>query len=239
MHHTDWNRLYTRVPGPAHGSGKLLLFDVDGTLLDGGTMIAEIMEQAFLAAGQEPPTSATVKSIIGLSAPEMIDVLAGTLSRDVRDKILSGYRFRYFDMVEQEETPPVFPGASVALERLFGQGCTLGLTTGKAARSTHYMLDEMGWNKYFQTIQCADDNPSKPSPAMVFRAQLETGNAPEQTILIGDSRYDMRMAQAAGIRAIGVAWGYNPPEELLAEGASEIARDFDHLVELLLPLTVA
>ncbi len=219
----------------APSPGPLVLFDVDGTLLDGGPMTAEIMVQAFRSAGQVPPTRSSVMSLIGMSAPEMVEVLAETLAREVRDKILSGYRFRYFDMIDRGDVPSVFPGAARAVERLFDGGCTLGLVTGKARRSTHCMVDEMEWNGFFRTIQCADDNPSKPDPSMVYRALSETGHRPGQTILIGDSRYDMRMARAAGIRAIGVSWGYTPAEELLAEGAMAIARDFDHLIEMVLP----
>ncbi|MEX3016730.1 HAD-IA family hydrolase [Gymnodinialimonas hymeniacidonis] len=219
-------------------NGSLILFDVDGTLLDAGDLIARTMIEAFLAAGEAPPRTADVRSIIGLSLPEMVAHLADKQSADLQAKILSGYRLRYFDLVEQEETPEVFPGADKALRRLREAGFVLGLTTGKARRSTEFMLSDNNWGQYFHTVQCADDNPSKPDPTMVRRAMMATGRSIGETLLVGDSRYDMRMARAAGIRAVGVNWGYNQGVELLSEGAICVARDFEHLAALLLPEAV-
>lgn len=194
------------------------------------------MVEAFLAAGETPPAADFVQRIIGLSLPEMVYNLGAHLSEDRRQKILAGYRLRYFDLVEQEETPDVFPGAAQALNRLRAAGMVLGITTGKARRSTEFMLRINNWDRYFHTVQCADGNPSKPDPKMIRRAMAETGRTPSETILVGDSRYDMRMAKAAGVRAVGVAWGYNQPVELLTEGAMFIARDFEHLTEALVPM---
>ncbi len=216
-------------------NGSLILFDVDGTLLDAGDMIARTMVEAFLAAGAHPPDTEDVRSIIGLSLPEMVDHLTRGLASDMCDKILSGYRFRYFDLIEQEETPEVFAGADAALRRFREAGCVLGLTTGKARRSTELMLSANNWARHFSTVQCADENPSKPDPTMVHRAMAAVGRSRSETLVIGDSRYDMRMAKAAGVRAVGVGWGYNQGVELLAEGAVFVARDFEHLAELLIP----
>lgn len=212
---------------------SLVLFDVDGTLLDSAPRICQIMAQAFLAAGQRPPRDADVRALIGLSLPEMVSTLAAGLSADAQQKILCGYRFRYFDMVEEMDTLPVYSGAADALHLLSRMGFAMGVATGKARRSTCHLLTEMNWQPYFHTVQCADINPSKPSPAMVYRALLETGRRASETVLVGDSRYDMQMARAAGIRAIGVSWGYTPACDLLREGASVIAEDFDHLTEIL------
>lgn len=224
-----------RTTEPATPTRRLLvLFDIDGTLLDSGATIAETMMQAFLAAGEAPPSPARVRAAIGLSLPEMVDLLAPRIDGDVREKILNGYRLRYFDLVEQDEVLPVFPGAARALEWLASTGFALGVTTGKAGRSTQHMLRETGWAHLFHSVQCADGNPSKPAPDMVLRAQSETGFGPSEAVVVGDSTYDMQMARAAGVRAIGVSWGYSPVAELLAEGATAIARDFEHLVEILI-----
>ena len=174
--------------------GSLILFDVDGTLLDAGDLIVRTMVEAFLAAGEPPPAAVDVRRSIGLSQPEMVNSLAATLPEDRRQKIQAGYRLRYFDMLEQEMTPKVFPGAARALARLRREGMLLGITTGKARRSTQFMLDDNAWNGLFHTVQCADENPSKPDPSMIRRAMAATGRRPDETILVGDSRYDMRMA---------------------------------------------
>lgn len=212
----------------------LVLFDMDGTLLDGAALIADTLGDAFLAAGEAPPDPCAVRATIGLSIPEMVAALAPDVDPDRRCKILNGYKFRYFDLVEDDVTPPVYPGSSRALARLSDAGFALGLATGKARRSVSHVLAAMGWAHRFHTIQCADANPSKPDPAMVQRAMVQTGRRAADTILVGDSRYDMQMARAAGIAAVGVSWGYTDPAILKAEGAQAIARDFDHLAEILI-----
>ena len=218
----------------ASGSRGLVLFDVDGTLHDGASLICETLVEAFLAAGEAPPTEEAVRSVIGLSIVEMTMALAPHLSRDRHDKIINGYRLRYFDLAESDEIPPVYHGASQALARLEEGGFTLGLVTGKARRSLNHVLYAMNWTRHFRTIQCGDTNPSKPSKVMVTRALLETGRSARDTILVGDSRYDMQMARAAGVTPVGVSWGYSSPEVLRAEGAVEIAENFDDLVAILM-----
>lgn len=230
----DWKRRATadnpvaRVPTRR----ALVLFDMDGTLIDGAAFISEIMVQAFLAAGQDAPTPQQVRRTIGMSLPEMIDALAPTLDSDVRAKILNGYRLRYFDEFEAEDMLPEYAGASDVLAELSGRGYAMGIATGRARRSTRHILSTMGWTRHFHTIQCADNNPSKPAPGMVLHAMAETGCRAGDTLMIGDSCYDMQMAQAAGVRAVGVDWGYAPVDVLLAQGATAIARTFDELVEI-------
>lgn len=216
--------------------GLLVLFDVDGTLLDSDIMICTAMAEAFVAAGEAPPEPGTIRRLIGLSGPEMVAALATDLDVDCRAKILSGYRLLFCDALERREESHLFIGAEAALVRLLGAGVTLGLTTGKSADSVGQLVEAMRWRDFFRTIQTADRNPSKPSPVMVQKALLETGFAPERTVLVGDTRYDMKMARAAGIRAIGVSWGYNTVQELRAEGAMGNAGDFRHLTDLLIGL---
>jgi phosphoglycolate phosphatase len=89
---------------------------------------------------------------------------------------------------------------------------------------------------HFTTLQCADTAPSKPDPGMVQNAMRDTGIAPADTVVIGDSIHDMQMTKAAGARAIGVAWGYHPPADLTAAGADLIVEDFAALDEALATL---
>jgi phosphoglycolate phosphatase len=77
----------------------------------------------------------------------------------------------------------------------------------------------------FVTLQTADRHPSKPHPSMLMTAMAEAGALPETTVMIGDTSFDIDMAVAAGVRGIGVAWGYHLPEELIAAGAQAVAMD--------------
>ncbi len=85
----------------------------------------------------------------------------------------------------------------------------------------------------FSTLHTADRHPSKPDPAMLHAAMAHTGASASQTVMIGDTVYDMHMARNAGCRAIGVKWGYHGEAELIEAGAAAIAASMDELERLL------
>jgi phosphoglycolate phosphatase len=101
----------------------------------------------------------------------------------------------------------------------------LGVATGKSRRGVARLFDREGWHSHFVTIQTADDNPSKPHPSMILKAMAETGVAPEHTVMIGDTSFDMEMARSAGVGAVGVAWGYHTAERLRVAGAHVVVAD--------------
>ncbi len=103
------------------------------------------------------------------------------------------------------------------------EGWLLGVATGKSDRGLRLVLEHHGLAHHFVTLQTADRHPSKPHPAMIEAAMAEAGAAPRDTVMIGDTSFDMAMAHHAGVRAIGVAWGYHEPAELFAEGADAVA----------------
>ncbi|MBZ0147776.1 MAG: HAD-IA family hydrolase, partial [Pseudorhodoplanes sp.] len=104
-------------------------------------------------------------------------------------------------------------------------GYPLGIATGKSQRGVRMVLGHHGLIDYFHTIKTADDAPSKPHPGMVMECMREAGVLPGDTVVIGDTTYDIAMAHAAGARAIGVAWGYHPVADLQATGADEVIGD--------------
>jgi phosphoglycolate phosphatase len=127
---------------------------------------------------------------------------------------------------------PLYPGALAALQALRAHDtCLLGVATGKSRRGLDALFDSHALHGTFATEQVADHHPSKPHPSMVLAAMSETGVGPRDTVVIGDTVFDMEMAQAAGVRAIGVGWGYHAPADLGA--ATAIARDFRDLGRLL------
>jgi phosphoglycolate phosphatase len=113
---------------------------------------------------------------------------------------------------------------------LESNGHLLGIATGKSRAGLLEVLDHHGLTPLFVSLQTADRHPSKPNPSMLEEAMRETGSAPAQTLMVGDTSFDMAMARAAGARAIGVGWGYHPPELLEAAGAELILDDFDQLL---------
>jgi phosphoglycolate phosphatase len=115
---------------------------------------------------------------------------------------------------------PLYDGVRGALERLAARAdVRLGIATGKSRRGVDAVLEREGLQRMFATIQTADTHPSKPHPAMVLAAMSETDAAPADTVMIGDTTFDIEMAREAGATAIGVSWGYHPEDALHAAGA--------------------
>jgi phosphoglycolate phosphatase len=120
---------------------------------------------------------------------------------------------------------PLFDGIAELVERLDADGWLLGVATGKSDRGLSLCLSHHGLLKRFVTLQTADRHPSKPHPSMILQAMADAGAVAETTVMIGDTSFDMEMAVNAGTRALGVAWGYHPPEELMDAGAARVAVD--------------
>jgi phosphoglycolate phosphatase len=210
---------------------RLVMFDMDGTLIDTQALIAENAAAAFASVGLPPPTPADVRAIIGLSLPVAIGRLARTEDVDVIEGLVGAYRAHYRASLEHDiDREPLYPGARDALERLKQQPDTiLGVATGKGLSGVVRILGNHGLAGHFVTLQTPDHNPSKPHPGMLLRAIAETGAEPASTIMVGDTTYDMELARAAGCRAIGVSWGYHEASDLIAAGAGALIHDYSEL----------
>jgi phosphoglycolate phosphatase len=128
---------------------------------------------------------------------------------------------------------PLYEGIAHLLGRLKARGWLLGVATGKSDRGLESCLVTHGVFDLFVTLQTADRHPSKPHPSMLHAAMAEAGAAPADTVMIGDTAFDMAMARAAGCRTLGVAWGYHAPEELIEAGAEAVAQTPADLEELI------
>ena len=197
---------------------KLVIFDVDGTLVDSQADILAAMEAAFAGVSLPLPARDTVLSIVGLSLPEAMARLAPKAAPETRAAMVEGYKARYMSLRAEngvEVSSPLYPHVRGVLDQLHAQPETLlGIATGKSRRGLDKLLDGHGLRSLFVTQQCADDHPSKPNPAMLRAALSETGLGARQAVMIGDTSYDMEMARAAGMLAIGVSWGYHEPARL-------------------------
>jgi len=215
---------------------RLVIFDVDGTLIDSQAFILAAMRRAFGAAGLEAPADHATLGIVGLSLPQAMESLLPGLAVPERDSLVQLYKDSFRALREEsggEAHSPFYPGAREALERLNGAGWLLSIATGKARRGLDHMLDSHGLRRLFIGTQTADDAPSKPHPGMVLNCLAATGAAAHRTVVVGDTEYDMAMARAAGSRAVGVAWGYHSRDRLQRGGAEVIVEDFSVLEAVL------
>ncbi len=213
---------------------RLAVFDCDGTLVDGQADVCWAMERAFTRAGLPAPDSQLVRRIVGLSLPVAVRELAPDLAEDQARAVTEYYRSSY--RARREEgllDEPLYDGMAELLANLHRTGWSLAVATGKSDRGLNACLKTHGIADLFVSLQTADRHPSKPHPAMLEAALFEAGAAPHQAVMIGDTSFDMAMARGAGVRAVGVAWGYHAPHELLEHGALSVASTINALAEAL------
>lgn len=210
---------------------KLIVFDCDGTIVDSQAGIVLSMDHAFSSLGLVAPSRAATLSVVGLSLPEAFAALAPDHDRATRAELAERYKSAFRDLKhDPSETEILFPLAKETIAQLaLRDDHLLGIATGKSRRGVDRLFSREGWHESFSTIQTADDHPSKPHPSMLLRAMAETGTTPDLTVMIGDTTYDMEMARAAGVAAIGVAWGYHEVPMLTQAGAHVIIERFEDL----------
>src|ERR1043165_2417249 len=203
---------------------KLVIFDCDGTLVDSQHMICSAMSRAYLAHKLPVPERETLLSIVGLSLTEAFTQLGRGATQFPVASLAEHYKLAFHALREGgAEVEPLYPGAREAVDRLAARDdVVLGIATGKSQRGARLVLGHHGLLERFITIQTADDAPSKPDPGMVLAAMREAGTTPQNTVVVGDTVFDIAMARAAGASAIGVSWGYHARDSLMAAGAPVI-----------------
>ncbi len=203
---------------------RLAIFDCDGTLVDSQAAICRIMEECFDAARLEPPSQGRTRSVVGLSLLEAMQTILPEGEPDLHDLLVGEYRRAAQRLRAQGAlTDALFDGTAQLLADLERAGWLLGIATGNSDHGLAHCLERHCIAAHFVTLQTADRHPSKPHPSMIEAAIAEAGSSPEACMMIGDTRYDMAMAKSAGVRGVGVAWGYHPTEELIEAGADHIA----------------
>lgn len=213
---------------------RLVVFDCDGTLVDGQAAICDTMDAAFAAAGLPKPDRNEVRRMVGLSLPQALRLLAPDASDDQRAAAVEAYKQSYRNLrTTGQLEEPLYDGMADLIERLSADGFMLAVATGKSDRGLHACLDTHGIKHRFISLQTADRHPSKPHPAMLEEALDDAGAKPAQAVMVGDTSFDMEMAVAAGVTPIGVAWGYHEPRELLQTGAVAVAQTMDELEALI------
>lgn len=202
---------------------RLIVFDCDGTLVDSQGNIVAAMTAAFAAEGLTPLPREAVLDIIGLSVDEALAVLAPERDEHTRRRLAQGYKAAFHALRARGEVhEPLYHGVTELLDALERDGWLLGVATGKSDRGLGLCLSHHGIEARFVTLQTADRHPSKPDPSMLALAMAEAGAGVRETVMIGDTSYDMAMGRAAGVRTIGVTWGYHSRDMLIAAGADAV-----------------
>jgi len=190
---------------------RFIVFDWDGTLMDSEAQIVSCLHAAIADLSLAPMTDETVRNVIGLGLREAIDMLVPGRDDAFRSDFVEAYRKHWF----AHEESNLFAGAREVLETIKGYDLKLGIATGKARRGLRRVLAQTGLSDCFDATRCADETPSKPHPQMLLELMAELGVAPQQTIMVGDTEYDMEMATNAGTGKVAVRSGVHSEERLV------------------------
>jgi len=191
---------------------QLLVFDWDGTLVDSEACIIDAMQLASAEAKLPKCNDAQIRDVIGLSLEGAIEALFPEAETSVRGSVADRYREHYFST--STSAVPVFEGVVEILEKLNQENYFLAVATGKSRTGLDRSLNETGLNKYFHTTRCADEAVSKPAPQMLIEIIDFFGLEAVDTLMIGDSEYDLQMANNAGAESIAVSYGVHNAERL-------------------------
>lgn len=202
----------------------LAIFDCDGTLVDSQRRIIAAVEAAWTAQALTPPDEESIRGIVGLALPQAMARLApADADHGLLLALVEGFR-QTFHRLETDPAydEPLYPGVLAALDALQAADVTLGVATGKGRRGLNKTLARHEIGDRFAVLKTADDGPSKPHPQILEDAMVELAATPVTTVMLGDTAFDMAMARAAGAHALGVAWGYHTPEDLVEHGAVQV-----------------
>jgi len=211
---------------------KLAIWDMDGTIIDSRKTIGDCMDAAFVACGLEAPGYARTRTIVGLGLRECCAILAPD---DASEAVISQLTEAYVQAFVARRTSdrpadPLYAGAMESLTRLANDNWLLAIATGKSRRGLQSVFERTPeLAKLFDTIWCADDGPGKPHPFMCLEAMDALGADPHQSLIIGDAVHDISMGKAAGLKTLGVSWGFGETGELEAVGAHEVHHSFETL----------
>lgn len=188
----------------------LIVWDWDGTLADSTGMITNAILKAAEQVGLPTVTPQTAGNIIGLGLRESIEALFGEIPADQAQALATQYKLNYY---AGESHIPLFHGVADTIKALNKRGFKLAVATGKGRRGLNFALEHTQLGNLFHASKTVDECFSKPHPQMLDELMDELAVLPERTLMIGDTNYDLHMAKNAGVSAIGVTYGAQPPDQ--------------------------
>lgn len=208
----------------------LLLFDLDGTLVDSRADLAAATNRMRALHGLPPIDIPTVVSYVGDGLAKLAEralqgapVDPAAAAREIGE-CYGGH--------ETDATLP-YPGVDAGLRALHAAGHRLGLVTNKPARHARRIFDHFGWTPLFAVILAGGDTPAlKPAPDPILEAMRRTGTAPGSTWMVGDHHTDLEAARRAGVSSVFLLSGLGSAG---TETPTRTCRDFDDFVRTFLP----
>lgn len=199
---------------------KLVAWDFDGTMADTSKGIVQTMKATFATCQLPEPTEQAIVQTIGLPLAESIATLSG-LTGEALAQAVAVYR-QLFEQIGNKEVA-LFPGIAACIERQHREGRIIGIATSRSHASVVALCELLGIGSYIDCVVAADDAAvCKPSPHHLLQLCREVNVLPKDTVMIGDTTFDILMGKRAGATCIGVTWGNHSAETLSDAGADRI-----------------
>ncbi len=192
-------------------SGRpFVVFDLDGTLIDGYAAIGDALAYAMERLGAVPPTAAELRGMVGHGLERLLEQAVGP------ERAAEGvrlFRERYPEVAVEKSH--LLPGVRDVVLALAGRGLSQAVASNKPPRFSRMILEAKGIAGSFSAIAGPDaTTPAKPDPAMLVRLMTAAAAGPEETVVVGDMEVDFEFARAAGCRVVLIPGGSRPREEL-------------------------
>ncbi len=223
---TDWqmDKIYQAV-----------IFDWDGTLVDSQAQIIECMQTAFRRHELVPPEPAAIRHIVGLSLDKAISLLAPDLDFDTVESLINAYRSNAY--AGSRLSSDLFLGVKTCLAHLHQQNLHLAIATGKGRKGLDAALAASGLQDYIVMSRCADETRSKPHPQMLQDILTDLNLEPAQAIMVGDTTYDIDMANNLGMDSVAVTYGMHDETVLRKSNPKHLINDINELKSLIVSNT--
>jgi phosphoglycolate phosphatase len=211
---------------------RVVVFDLDGTLMNSLDLVVACAVAAARELGLRPPDREAVMSGIGLPVRDFLSGAVPELDDTNLEAFFASYAAHYRAADLRKETH-LYPGVERGLLTLRERGCTLAIATSKSRAGLERSLAAHGLTDCFAASTTPDAGPSKPDPAVLL-GLLEGLSCPAaRAVMVGDTTFDLDMAHAAGVHAIGVLWGAHPRARLESSSPHALLESFAELVPYL------
>lgn len=205
---------------------RLIIFDWDGTLSDSAAQIVSSMQRAVAALNLPPRADDDFRQMIGLGFEDGLGRVYPDHDIPTLIQLIEGYRRQWLGQMGEVGEPPLFEGSITALQQLANQGHALSIATGKSRVGLQRSLQHHGEvRRLMEATRTADETANKPNPLMLTELLAHFEVPADQALMVGDTEYDVAMARAIGMDAVGVTCGVHSPERLQSAGARALLPD--------------
>jgi len=212
---------------------KLVIFDLDGTLLDTLSDLTAAVNASLSAYGFPPRTREEVQQFVGNGVSKLLERALPAVAHPFSDPAQLRARFETYYDAHLWDATTVYPGMDELLSALQARGVQMAVASNKYQSATERLIEHFFPSVRFAAV-CGqqDRRPRKPHPQIVEDILKETAVTPQETLCVGDSAVDMQTARNAGVRACGVTWGFRLREELKKEEPAWIVDTPQQILEI-------